>query len=154
MKSLNFKQKLAEDIKLAIAYQQKDRLRALQSLGALLSLEERRKKKDTLTDDEIVRLLLKTSERKKIAIETYRKQRREVLVKIESDELAVIQQYLPKQLSEKEICEIVDRVIARISVQGMQDVARVVRIAKEEIGQGARGRVILRIVREQLNNSL
>jgi len=76
------------------------------------------------------------------------------LIKIESDELALMQEYLPRQLSEREICEIVDRVIARIGAQSVQDVPRVARLAKAAAGLGARGRVILRIARERLNNSL
>lgn len=154
MKILNLRQRLAEAIQIAIVQQQKDRLRALRSVDALLAREERKNKKANLTDSETVRLLIKTSSQKKVAIENYRKQGREVLVKIESDELAIIEEYLPRQLSEAEICKVVDQIIVKVAPQGEQDIPKVARLAREAIGLGARRKVILRIVSERLNNSL
>lgn len=154
MESLNLRQRLSKDIQMAIAQQKQDRLRALRSVAALFAREERKKKKTNLTDSETVRLLIKAASQKKVAIENYRKQGREVLVKIESDELAIIEEYLPRQLSEEEIRKVVDQIIVRVAAQGEQDIPKVARFAKEAIGLGARGKVILRIVSERLNNSL
>ena len=154
MESLNLRQRLSKDIQMAIAQQKQDRLRALRSVAALFAREERKKKKTNLTDSETVRLLIKAASQKKVAIENYRKQGREVLVKIESDELAIIEEYLPRQLSEEEIRKVVDQIIVRVAAQGEQDIPKVARFAKEAIGLGARGKVILRSVSERLNNSL
>lgn len=154
MESLNLRQRLSKDMQMAIAQQQQDRLRALRSVAALLAREERKKKKTNLTDSETVRLLIKTASQKKVTIENYRKQEREVLVKIESDELAIIEEYLPRQRSEEEIRKVVDQIIVRVAAQGEQDIPKVARLAKEAIGLGARGKVILRIVSERLHNSL
>ena len=107
----------------------------------------------TLTIDETAKLLLKAIKTRKAAIEKYKEQRRDILVKIETEELAIVDQYLPKQLTAEEIREVVDQVIAQVAAEGSKDMLTVLGLAREVIGPGARRKVIVKIIEEQLNKT-
>ena len=157
MRSSDLKQILSEEIQTAITQQQEDRLRALRSVHELVVRAERKKKaalnRVTLTIDETAKLLLKAIKTRKAAIEKYKEQRRDILVKIETEELAIVDQYLPKQLTAEEIREVVDQVIAQVAADGSKDMLTVLGLAREVIGPGARRKVIVKIIEEQLNKT-
>ena len=150
-KSNKLKRRIEEDIKLAIHKQQKGKVRALKGIQSFLLLEEKKRgEENELTDKAITKLLLKVLKEKEEAIEVYKKQGQSDLVNIELGEIEVLQYYLPKQLSDEELREIIDKIIKGIGAQGKQDRERVVTLAKEEIGARARSKYILRIIREKL----
>jgi len=149
MRSTELRQLLLEEMQIATALKQENRLRALQSVHALVSRAERKKKRD-LSSESTLKLLFKTIKTKKAAIKTYTSQGRTVLAKLESEELAIVNKYLPKQLTEDEICHVIDEIIAKVSAQDAADRLKMNRLAIEAIGAGAERKVVVRLVRQRL----
>ncbi|MCG8340286.1 MAG: GatB/YqeY domain-containing protein [Cytophagales bacterium] len=151
MKVDNLKRRIEEDIKLAMHKQQKNKVRALKSIQSFILLEERKRgEENKLSDKALTKLLLKVLKEKEEAIKVYEKQGQKDLIRIDLDEIEVIRHYLPKQLSEEELRETIDQIIKGIDAKGKQDRERVITLAKEEIGERATTKAILRIIREKL----
>lgn len=107
-------------------------------------------KKRDLSSESTLKLLFKTIKTKKAAIKTYTSQGRTVLAKLESEELAIVNKYLPNQLTEDEICHVIDEIIAKVSAQDAADRLKMNRLAIEAIGAGAERKVVVRLVRQRL----
>lgn len=71
-----------------------------------------------------------------------------MLAKVESGELEILNKYLPRQLSEEEIYQVIHKTIAKHGT----DIAKIIRLVKEIIGAGAERKVIVRLVKKTLNN--
>ena len=67
------------------------------------------------------------------------------------EEIAIISEYLPKQLSKEEVAEIVKEVIAEVGATSIKDMGKVMKVAKEKIGAASDGKTINEIVKSQLN---
>ena len=85
------------------------------------------------------------------SLEDYKKGGREDLVKQIDEEIAIISEYLPKQLSKEEVAEIVKQVIAEVGATSIKDMGKVMKSAKEKIGAASDGKTINEVVKEQLN---
>lgn len=83
------------------------------------------KKADSLADDEVQDLVAKQVKQRKDAYDQYTKAGREDLAKTEAEELAELEQYMPKQLSDEELGSAIDKAIADLGASGMQDMGKV-----------------------------
>ena len=86
----------------------------------------------------------------KESAETYIQQNRQDLADAELSQVAVIEEYLPKQMSESEIEDTVKKIIENTSAQGMKDMGKVMGIASKQMAGMADGRVISAIVKRLL----
>lgn len=107
------KKRIQETILLALKERKETELRVLRFLLSLVNYEEIAKGKE-LSEEEIIALFQKEVKKRKEAIEMFKKGKRDDLVKKEEEELAIIQRYLPKQLSDEELEKIIEEII-RIS---------------------------------------
>ena len=87
---------------------------------------------------------------KKDAIKDFEKAGRQDLVDQTNDEMKVLEEYLPKQLSKEEIKEIVEKVIKDVGATSIKDMGIVMKEAKAKIGAGADGRTINEVAKELL----
>lgn len=103
--------KITEDYK--TAFKAKDpNYKIINGLRAAIKQVQIDSRKDELTDDEILAVIKKEAKSRKDSIKSYEEADRDDLVQIEKDELVVIEGYLPEQMSEEKITEIIDEVIA------------------------------------------
>ena len=102
------------------------------------------------SDEEIVELLRKEVKRHQESIELFRQGGREDLAQQEEAELRVVESYLPRQLSEPEIREAVQRIIAGLGVQGPAAMGAVMKRAMEELRGKADGRLVNQVARDLL----
>src|SRR6185437_4702035 len=120
-------QKLQDDMKSAMKAGQKERLEVLRFVVAGVNAAQKDKGVKqpgaALTDEEVVAILQKEAKRRKEALELFRQGGRNDIVAKEEADLAVIFEYLPKELSEAEIGKIVDEVKA----QGANDFNAIMR---------------------------
>ena len=84
------------------------------------------------------------------SLKIYEDQDREDLAVKEREELEVIQNYLPKPLSETELTDIVKEAISTTGAEGMKDMGKVMGIVKSKVGGGADGRTISEIIKKLL----
>ena len=95
---------------------------------------------------------MKYAKQRKEAIEMYEKGGRQDLVEKEKAELAVVESYLPKQMSEEEIRELVKEAIEATGASSPKDIGKVMQHVMPKVKGRADGSVVNKIVREMLAN--
>ena len=125
-------------------------LRAIKS-GILLAQTENGSKEE-ISEDAELKLLQKLVKQRKDSAAIYKEQNREDLAQPELDQAAVIEQFLPAQLSETEIEQKVKDIIAKTGASGMKDMGKVMGMASGELAGKADGKTISMIVKRDLSN--
>ncbi|MDQ7052097.1 MAG: GatB/YqeY domain-containing protein [candidate division KSB1 bacterium] len=142
-------ERLTEDMKAAMKGGDRDRLGTIRQLRAQLNNARIELGRD-LTDDDAIAVLTNAAKKRKEAIEMYEKAGREDLVAKEKAELAVIQEYLPQQLSRQELEGIVDAVIKEVNATTMKDLGRVMGKVMQQVRGRADGKEVQGLVRSKL----
>ncbi|ADY73437.1 hypothetical protein Dester_0796 [Desulfurobacterium thermolithotrophum DSM 11699] len=148
---MGLKAQLLQDMKEAMRAKDKVRLSTIRMINSLIKNAEIEKRGE-LTDDEIIQLLMKYAKQRKEAIEMYEKGGRQDLVEKEKAELAVVESYLPKQMSEEEIRELVKEAIEATGASSPKDIGKVMQHVMPKVKGRADGSVVNKIVREMLAN--
>ena len=117
--------------------------------AAILQVEK--DKQVTLEDAQIVDIIAKESKKRKDALADYEKSGREDLINEIKEEIAVLAEYLPKQLAPEEVEAIVKEVIAEVGATSMKDMGKVMKTAKEKIGAASDGKTINEAVKKCLS---
>lgn len=148
---MSLKSKIEEAIKNAMKAKDQDTLRALRAIKSLILLAETAEgKSGELTQDEEMKLLTKAAKQRRESAEIYKQQNREDLLKKELDELAVIEQFLPKAISDEELKAKLQEIISRIGATSAKDMGKVMGIANKELAGQADGRKISEMVKTLL----
>ncbi len=124
-------------------------LRAIKS-GILLAQTENGSKEE-ISEDAELKLLQKLVKQRKDSAAIYTEQNREDLAKPELEQAAVIEQFLPAQLSEAEVEVIVKDIIAKTGAEGMKDMGKVMGMASQELAGKADGKTISTLVKKNLS---
>jgi uncharacterized protein YqeY len=140
---------IEDEMKEAMKARDADRRDALRLiLNALKSSEKELQR--PLSDEEELQVLQRERKRRIEAAEAFRAGGREEQAETEERELAVLEEFMPAPLSEDEIEEIVDDVIAEVGATSMGDLGRVMADVMPQISGRADGSVVSQIVREKL----
>jgi len=105
-----------------------------------------------LSEEEEVKLIQKLVKQRKDSAAIYQQQGREDLAGPELAQVAVIEKFLPEQLSEEEIEKVVVKTIKTIGASGMQDMGKVMGIVSKELAGQADGKTISSIVKAKLSS--
>ena len=116
--------------------------------AAILQVEK--DKHITLEDNQIIDIIAKESKKRKDSLADYEKSGRADLINEIKEEIAILAEYLPKQLSIEEVEEIVKEVIRKEGATSIKDMGKVMKAAKEEIGAASDGRTINEAVKKLL----
>ena len=100
-------------------------------------------------EDEM-RILTKAVKQRKDSADIYRQQGREDLLHTEEVEIAIIENYLPKQLSEDEVRTKLQEIIARVGASAPSDLGKVMGVATKELAGLAEGKTISMLVKQLL----
>ncbi|EAS18761.1 GatB/YqeY domain-containing protein [Nonlabens mediterrranea] len=103
-----------------------------------------------LSDEEEVKLVQKLVKQRKDSARIFSEQNRADLSEPELAQAAVLEQFLPEQLSEEEIAKVVSNIIAQTGASGMKDMGKVMGMANQQLAGKADGRTISTIVKNQL----
>ena len=146
------KQRIETEIKSAMIAKDKVRLTALRAIKSLILLEETKEGySGTLSEEEELKLLTKAAKQRKDSAEIYEKQNREDLLEVELAELAVIQEFLPKALSEAELIQAIQTIIDTSGASGPKDMGKVMGLASKELAGKADGKAIAEQVKALLS---
>jgi uncharacterized protein YqeY len=104
-----------------------------------------------ITEADEVKLLQKLVKQRKESLEIYQKQDRPDLAQKEMEEIAVIEQFLPKQLSQDELKPIIAKIIEQTGAASPADMGKVMGAANKELAGRADGKTISAVVKELLN---
>ncbi|MCE2777289.1 MAG: GatB/YqeY domain-containing protein [Algoriphagus sp.] len=146
------KQRIESEIKSAMIAKDKVRLTALRAIKSLILLEETKEGySGSLSEEEELKLLTKAAKQRKDSAEIYEKQNRADLLEVELAELAVIQEFLPKALSEAELIQAIQNIIDTCGASGPKDMGKVMGIASKELAGKADGKAIAEQVKALLS---
>lgn len=143
------KERLLEDMKISMREKNVVRKNVIQMVRAAV-LQVEKDKQIELDDSKIIEVIAKESKKRKDSLEDYKKGGREDLIKQIEEEIHILSEYLPKQLSETEIEEIVKKVIEETGAESIRDMGKVMKGAKEKIGAAADGKTINEVVKKLL----
>jgi uncharacterized protein len=142
---------ISEDIKAAMKARDKVRLEALRNIKKyFLEAKTAPGANDTLTDDAALKILAKLAKQGKDTGALYTQQNRPDLAKEELDQVAVIEEYLPKQMSAEELEAAVRAVIAEVGATSPKDMGKVMGVASKRLAGKAEGRAISALVKDIL----
>jgi hypothetical protein len=145
-------QQLEQDIKAALLSGDKTRAMTLRGLKAtLLNVKVATGKRDSgLSDAEVIPVLSKESKKRQESADMYMQGNAKERADAELAEKAIIDAYLPAQLSEPEIAALVDEAIKQTGAQGPAALGQVIGQVKKQAGASADGAVIARLAKEKL----
>jgi uncharacterized protein YqeY len=140
-----------QDIKLAMLAKQADRLQGLRAIkSALLLAKTEKGAAEELTAEAEIKVLQKLVKQRKESADIYKTQNRDDLYQIEMAEMAVIEPYLPQQMTKFEIEGYLQELIGRIGATSIQDMGRVMGMANKELAGKADGKTISEVVKQLL----
>jgi hypothetical protein len=135
--------KVSGDIKTAMLARDKVALEALRGIKKeFLEAKTAKGTDGNLADDAAVKILLKMVKQRKESAQIYAEQHRPDLADIELAEVAVIEKYLPTQMTDKELEDAVSAIIAQVGATGPQDMGKVMGIAAKQLAGKTEGRLI------------
>ena len=143
------KEKLMEDLKEAMKSKNEIKKNTVQMVRAAI-LQIEKDKGIQVEDDRILEIIAKEVKSKKDALVDFEKGVRQDLIAQTNEEIAILQEYLPKQLTHDELVEKIKEVIAKIGATSIKDMGAVMKEAKVQIGTAADGKSINEVVKELL----
>ena len=141
---------ITEDLKTAMKSKNKAKITGLRNLIGKLKAKQI-DKGEPLTNEESLKILSSASKQLKDSIKQYSDADRLDLVKKENYELSLVQQYLPKPISDNKVKEIIIKIINDNNASSMADMGKIMGIAMNQLANTVDGNIVQKIVREQLN---
>ena len=143
--------KISDDIKKAMLARDAVRLESLRGIKKeFLEAKTAKGSDGTLPDERAVQILSKMIKQRKESAEIYTQQNRPELAEAELAQAAVIEEYMPKQLSDEELTAALREIIARVGATSPKEMGKVMGVASKELAGKAEGRAISAKVKELL----
>lgn len=142
-------QKFDDDLKRALKASDSLKVSVLRLTKAALK-NKQIDKGEELSDEEIISALSTLSKQRRESIELFSKGGREDLAEKERQELAILQSYLPKQLTAEELDAIITEAIKESSASGLKEIGKVMRLVMQRVKGTADGKIVNQRVKELL----
>lgn len=143
--------KISADIKSAMLAKDKVRLEALRGVKKeFLEAKTAKGSDGTLSDDAATKILVKMVKQRRESARIYEEQNRPELAQNELAEVAVIEEYLPKQLSDEELTAELKKIIEQVGATSAKEMGKVMSVASKALAGRADGRAISTKVKELL----
>lgn len=149
---MTLEQRVTKEMKAAMKSGDKERLTTIRSLRASILEFAKSGSDKELDEKEEIKMLNQAAKKRKDAIQMYADAGRDELKEKEEKELAIIMEFLPKQLSKDELSKIVDDVITKVGASGPADMGKVMGMTMKEVSGKADGNAVQSVVKEKLNN--
>ena len=147
-------EKVSEDIKNAMKAKDKVALETLRNVKkCFLEAKTAPGANDTLTDADALKIMQKLVKQGKDSAGVYAGQGRQDLADAELAQVAVIERYLPKQMSAEELENVLKEIIAEVGAAGPKDMGKVMGVASKRLAGKAEGRAISEAVKSLLNQA-
>lgn len=145
-------EQISEDIKKAMLAKDKVSLEALRGIKKeMLEAKTAKGASGDLTDEAAVKILQKMVKQRRDSAEIYKQQNRPELAENELAEMAVIERYLPKQMTDEELSAALKEIIAEVGVTSAKEMGKVMGVASKKLAGKADGRLISEKVKSLLN---
>jgi uncharacterized protein YqeY len=141
---------LNEKLKEALKAGDKTKISTVRLVLSEIKNKKIAEKAEELDDEKTTAIIQKKARQHKESIEQFKKAGREDLVKKESEELAILEEYLPEQISEEELEKIVSESIAQTKATSMKDMGAVMKDVMSRTQGQADGKAVSEIVKKKL----
>ncbi|MEI6758227.1 MAG: GatB/YqeY domain-containing protein [Chlorobium sp.] len=151
---MSLKEKIDQDLKIAMKSGDKDRLNAIRSIRAAFLEKEvsiRVAGKALLTDEQEIEVLVSLAKKRRDAIEQFTAGNRPDLAATEMTELHVIEEYLPEPVSDDDITAVVQDIVTKTGATSMKDIGKVMGEAMKALKGKADGTKVQNIVKSLLS---
>lgn len=149
---MSLQQQVVEQMKVAMKAKDKVALESLRAIkSALLLVQTEKGSGAEMTEEDEVKLVQKLVKQRKDSAIIYKEQGRDDLAEPELAQVAVIEQFLPEQLSEEDIEKVVVQTIDAMGATGMQDMGKVMGMVSKKLAGKADGKTISTIVKAKLS---
>lgn len=148
---MSLEQKIMAELKTAMLAKDEATLRSLRAVKAAILLARTSEGSGgELKEEDEIKLLQKLVKQRKDSLEIFQQQNRADLAKKEEEEIAVIEKFLPKQMSPEELREEITKIIASTGASSPADMGKVMGVASKQFAGKADGKTISAIVKELL----
>jgi len=150
--TMGLMERISSDLKQAMKAREQLRLETLRSLrAALMEREiERRGAGQPMSPEDEIAVLVTAVKKRRESIEQFQKGGRADLVDQEQRELAIIQEYLPKQMSEEEVRTVIEEIVTQTGGGTPTDFGKVMPLVMKQVKGRADGRLVQELVRKRL----
>ncbi|MDD2233708.1 MAG: GatB/YqeY domain-containing protein [Desulfitobacteriaceae bacterium] len=148
---MSLKDRLVEDMKVAMKAKEegKVRLSVVRMARAAIKNVEIDKKQE-LNDEQTIEILARELKKLRDSVEEFKKANRPETVAGLEEEISILMEYLPQQLSEGEICQLIQETLETVGAQGPKDLGKVMKAITPQTKGRADGKQVNQIVRELL----
>ena len=148
---MSLEEKINVDLKAAMMAKDKAAMRSLRGIkAAILNAKTEKGATGELTPEKEIQLLTKMVKQRKESIEIFEQQGRADLAITEKEEVAVIEKYLPAQMSESELREAIAKIISETGATSAKEMGKVMGAASKQLAGKADNKMVSQIVKELL----
>ena len=145
------KEKIQKDLVQLMKSGEKNKVEKMRFILSFITQEEKDKNKE-LTNSEIIQILKKALKRNQESFEQFTKAGREDLALKESEEIAIIQNYLPEEMSEEDVIKIIKETITSSGASSIKEMGKVIGMIKKNHGDNVDMAVVSKHVKDLLNS--
>ena len=142
--------KIQKDMYKAMKEKEKERINALRNIIGKLKYRYI-DKRDKLTEQEEIKVIQSLAKQRRESIEMYKQGGRNDLVKTETKELSIIEEYLPQAMSEEEVRRLVRETVKETGAESMSDLGKVMPLVMKKGAGKVDGKIAQDILRELLS---
>ena len=147
------KDQIQKEVIQAVKNREKERVGVLRFLQSAIKNKEIELRPDAIGEDQILAVIQKQIKQIRESLECYKQAaNHEDKVAEEEYKLSVLQSFLPKPLSEKELEEYIEKAVSELQPQSMKDMGRVMQWIKSQTGGAVEGKVLSEKVKSRLKN--
>jgi len=143
--------RINEDIKTAMREKNQPKLLALRAVKSELLLLQTSGSEVKITEEDEIKVLQKMVKQRKDSAEIFQSQNREELYQKEMQEVSYLEPYLPKQLTDEELTEVIKEYIAKTGATSVKEMGKVIGLANKELAGKAEGKLIAAKVKSLLS---
>jgi uncharacterized protein YqeY len=148
---MSLESKIANDLKEAMKNKDQAALRSVRAIKAAILLFKTDGSGNELNTESEIKILQKLVKQRQDSLDIYTKQGREDLAATEREEIAVLQQYLPAQLTQEELKSAIQQIIFETGAISAKDMGKVIGLANQQLAGKTEGKLIAAAVKEMLS---
>lgn len=150
---MNLEQQVMAEMKEAMKAKNEAALRGLRAIKAeIIKAKTEPGANGELTEETATKMLQKMMKQRKDSLEIFQKQNRDDLAKKEEEEIAVIEKFMPAQMSEADLKAALKKIIEQVGASSPADMGKVMGVATKQLAGQADGKAISATVKELLSN--
>jgi len=148
---MSLQSKISEDVKNALRNQEKLKLSVLRMLLASIKNRIIELKNKELPDEQIVAVIGSEIKKRRDAVYEFEKVGRQDAADAEKDEISILMEYMPAQLTEEQIISLIDNTISELNIESIKDLGKLMKSLMPKTKGKADGALVNKLVREKLD---